>query len=518
MLLEMRVQRREPLTVLYMLVFALLAMAFAASGPVELVRNRGAVPRDAAWSLMLASTAITAFGQVITTMVAATVVLRDRADRVADLLVTTRLTDAEYRLAKLLAALLMLALIYAAIPLGLVAGALLGGGSLGSALAGSLLPFVLVVLPTMFAIGALQFAAGVLSGRLWVIVGQGLVLIWLWSAAIDAAARGGGALPSVLDPFGSAPLLAATAMWTDAERAVRPMPVTAALVWSRIVWLLLGAGAAWLAIGLRPGRRGSAVRETSDRGMAAAASVSPAAALCRAAVPRWWVGFTGTAHYVARWMLRDPGWRVLTVLGAVNVGVHAAMARPDGSAGSMALDMMQEHARLFLILLATIYAGELVWREREERSAPFFDGLPVSRGAIVAGRIVGVIVAQGAVVLLLVVASGGGVTVATGVVPVALPWVAAASVLLPFVAWMLVSLAVHVLVQHKVMAHLLCIAGWTMASVRFGAATAGGAGRIPVAGWLAVCLLAVCIVRVVWRGDARGRRQDRRPGVSHSLT
>jgi ABC-2 type transport system permease protein len=516
MLLEMRVQRREPLTVLYMLVFALLALAFAASGPVELVRNRGAVPRDAAWSLMLASTAITAFGQVITTMVAATVVLRDRADRVADLLVTTHLTDAEYRLAKLLAALLMLALIYAAIPLGLVAGAMLGGGSLGSALAGSLPPFVLVVLPTMFAIGALQFAAGVLSGRLWVIVGQGLVLIWLWSAAIDAAAGGGGALPSVLDPFGSAPLLAATATWTDAERAVRPMPVTAALVWSRIVWLLLGAGASWLAIGHRPGRHGAAVPDAFHRELAAA-SVSPAAALQRASVPRWWVGFVGTVRYVARWMLRDPGWRVLTVLGAVNVGVHAATAGPDGTAGSVALDTMQEHARLFLILLATIYAGELVWREREERSAPFFDGLPVSRGAIVAGRIVGVIVAQGAVVLLLVLASGGVVTVVRGVVPVALPWVAARSVLLPFVAWMLVSLAVHVLVPHKVMAHLVCIAGWAVASVRFGAVRAGGEGQAPVVGWLAVCLLAVCIVCVVWRGDARGRRQDRRPGALHSL-
>jgi ABC-type transport system involved in multi-copper enzyme maturation permease subunit len=516
MLLELRVQRSEPLTALYLLVLGLLAMAFAASGPVELVRNRGAVPRDAAWSLMLASTAITAFGQVITTMVAATVVLRDRADRVADLLVTTRLTDAEYRVGKLLAALLMLALIYAAIPLGLVAGALVGGGSLGSALAGSLPPFVLVVVPTMLAVGALQFAAGVLSGRLWVIVGQGLVLIWLWTAAIDAAARGGGALTSVLDPFGSAPLLAATAMWTDAERAVRPMPVTAALAWSRVVWLLLGAGAAWLALGHRPGRRGGAVGDASPGG-AAAASVSPAAALRRAAEPRWWVGFAGTAHYVVRWMLRDPGWRVLTVLGAVNVGVHAATAGRDGSADSVALDTLQEHARLFLILLATIYAGELVWREREERSAPFFDGLPASRGAIVAGRIVGVIMAQGLVVLLLLLAAGGGVTVATGVVPVALPWMAAGGVMLPFVTWMLVSLAVHVLIQHKVMGHLVCIAGWAVASVRFGAVRAGGDGRVPAVGWLAACLLAVCIVRALWRGDAPGRGRERRAGASTSL-
>jgi ABC-type transport system involved in multi-copper enzyme maturation permease subunit len=481
---------------------------------VELVRDRGAVPRDAAWSLMLASTAITAFGQVITTMVAATVVLRDRADRVAELLVTTQLTDVEYRVAKLLAALLLLTSIYAAVPVGLVAGALLGGGSLGAALTGSLLPFVAVVLPTMCAIGALQFAVGVLSGRLWVIVGQGLVLIWLWTAAIDGANAGGG-LASLLDPFGSAPLLRATATWSDAERAVRPMPITVALVWSRVVWLVIGAGAAWVAIGGRSTRRVVAVsqRRVSAQSVAAAPT---ATALVRAGDPHGWVGLLGTTRYVARWMLRDPGWRVLAALGAVNVGVHAATGGP-GVTASGALASLQEHARLFLILLATIYAGEVVWREREERSAAFFDGLPMPRWTRVVGRVAGVIAAQAVLVLLLVLAAGVGGLLATGSVPWALGVLAMAGVLAPFVAWMLVSLVVHVVVRQKVAAHLLCIAGWAVASVRFGAARSGGADAVTGVGWLGVCLLAGCVVLLVWRDDAWGRRLDRRPGVLHAL-
>ncbi|HYW51464.1 MAG TPA: hypothetical protein VE861_12710, partial [Gemmatimonadaceae bacterium] len=247
-LLELRTQRREPLTVLYMLVLSLLAAAFAAAGPVELVRDRGAVPRDSAWSLMMASTALTAFGQVITTMVAATVVLRDRADRVSDLLAVTRMSRREYLAGKLLAALLMLVSIYPAIPLGLVAGAVVGGGGIIAAVAGALTPFVCVVLPTMLAIGALQFAAGVLSGRLWVIVGQGLVLIWLWTAVTDAVATPGTATIALFDPFASAPLLIATRAWTDFERASSTMPVSTLLVASRVLWLTIGAGAAGAAI------------------------------------------------------------------------------------------------------------------------------------------------------------------------------------------------------------------------------------------------------------------------------
>lgn len=511
--LELRVQRREPLTALYMVVFALLAMAFSASGPVELVRDRGAVPRDAAWSLMLASTAITAFGQVITTMVAATVVLRDRADRVADLLVTTRLTIVEYGVAKLCAALLMLALIYAAIPVGLVAGALLGGGSLHAALRGTLPPFVTVVLPTMLAIGALQFAAGVLSGRLWVIVGQGLVLIWLWTVAVDLTTQGGGAVAALLDPFGSAPLLLASRGWSDAERAVRSLPLTPSLLASRALWLLIGALAATTAIVRQPARR-LRVGHTRAHAAAAVVSVRVPRGVLRADVPHWWVGLYATARYVSRWMLRDPGWRVLTLLGAVNVGVHAFHAPALASGGSGSVSVLLEHSRLFLILLATIYAGELVWREREERSAPLFDGLPVATRTLVAGRIAGVIVAQGVLVAVLTAASVSGTMARGGVLEADIARSATAQVLVPFVAWMLLSLAVHVVVQQKVVAHLLCIAGWALASVRFGAATAST--RAPIAGtwWAAACLLALSVVVGYWRRNGAGGRFDRRSGVS----
>ena len=44
---------------------------------------------------------------------------------------------------------------------------------------------------------------------------------------------------------------------------------------------------------------------------------------------------------------------------------------------------------IFLILVATIYAGELVWRERDVRTDAMRDVLPASSGAIVAGKVLG---------------------------------------------------------------------------------------------------------------------------------
>ena len=499
--LELAIQRREPLTALYPLVLGLLAMAFAAAGPVDLVRGRGVVPRDAAWSLMLASTALTAFGQVITTMVAATVVLRDRADRVDALLDVTRLTRRESLVAKLVAALCILLLIYGAIPVGLVVGAVIGGGSAWHALRGSVPPFVLVVIPTMLAVGALQFGVGVLSGRLWAIVGQGLVLIWLWTEAIAQV----GVQPGVvmIDPFGSAALLQATAGWTDAQRLTQAMPVTALLLANRLAWLGVGLLVACVAIcapapvSRRKGR--VAAQAAEDVGTATVAGP-----IIRAGAARTIRGAMATAQYVVRWMLRDTGWRVLAALGILNVTIHAfvdaraATSATDGM--SIALAAITLHARLFLVLLATIYAGELVWREDEERSAPFFELQPLGRTSLIAGRIAGALAAQAVLVTTLAGGAALATMVATrqGMAGLSFAVAVFRDVLWPFASWLILSLAVHVLVRQKVAAHLCCIGGWVLAAVWFGAATSTADALVP--GWVlpAFTVASLCLIRLGW--------------------
>lgn len=519
--LEWRTQRREPLTVLYLLVLSLLAAAFAAAGPVELVRDRGAVPRDSAWSLMMASTALTAFGQVITTMVAATVVLRDRADRVSDQLAVTRLTRREYLTGKLLAVLSLLVLIYAAIPAGMIVGGVLGGGSVSVAAAGALTPFVCVVLPTMLAIGALQFAVGVLSGRLWTIVGLGLVLIWLWTATTGVAGTAGNDALALLDPFASAPLLVATRAWTDAERITSAMPVTTLLVGSRLLWLVIGTGMACAAVMWRVRPVSSASASVRATALIVPADVRSSRGVVRARRMTAWRGSMATATYVARWMLRDAGWRVLTLLGVLNVIVHAAIdvrvATNSLQASEAALLSLQLHARLFLILLATIYAGELVWREREERSSDFFEVAPLTARALHLGRIGGVLVAQCVVVVLLGVAAalpavmrGDGLAMNVFVGGVL------QRVLLPFVTWMLIALVVHLVVEQKVVAHLLCIAGWVLAALRFGAADVSIPGVLSQLVLLLVALVAMTAAVLLWRrgGLRTGWFTLRRQGVT----
>ncbi len=126
---------------------------FASSSAVELVRDRGAVPKDSAWTLWLAFGGLTAFGQVITTMVVVTAVLRDDALRFTPVLATTTTTAREWLLARLVAAASVLSLVFAALPVGAVAGFWLAGDTPLLPLAARVAtPYLVLTLPSMLVV------------------------------------------------------------------------------------------------------------------------------------------------------------------------------------------------------------------------------------------------------------------------------------------------------------------------------------------------------------------------------
>jgi hypothetical protein len=182
-------------------------------------------------------------------------------------------------------------------------------------------------------------------------------------------------------------------------------------------------------------------------------------------------------RFTAGWMQGDGGWRVVTALAALNAFLNAVTRPlPAGEAATAPfvalLAVVSEHSRLFLILLATVYAGELVWRERDVRVHQLLDAMPVSQGTVALGRMQGLLLAQWQVVVpLAVLALIVGVVrgdVSAAMLPVAAPAWLAWSVFvlwLPYVQLTLLSLAVHVLLDHKVAAHLLLITGWVAALV-----------------------------------------------------
>jgi len=526
---EIRQQARDPLTTLYILVFFLLAFGYTSSDVVELVNDRGSTPRNAPWALTLAYSGLAAFGQVITTMIAATAVLRDTATRAMPFLATSSMSPRVWLLARAAAAVAITGIVYLAIPLGALAGALAGNGLIAvpplELAEWYLLPFIVVTLPTMLTVALVLVSVGALARRALPVLGAALVLVLLWQGAVGLTRSPGTAvLGALLDPFANAPVLAATVLWDAGDRATRTVPLDPLILGNRAIWVatatMLFGFALWRIRWPEP--EPAAVRP------AATASTSTAAGSA----------FTSLRRTTTAWITRDGGWRTVTVLAFVNAAT-SAWTRGPGSGGLLeTLGRVAEGSRLFLILLATVYAGEVLWRERELRVAPLIDAAPVRTRTIALARIAGLALAAlqpvGAVTLAgCAVALARGALTATGI-PLLIAW-AAFVVWLPFMQLAALSLAVHVLLRHKVLSHLALITGWTLAVVldRHGASAAwyrygepatltGAAGSIAWGSlatragyWTVVSGALVVLAAWLWpRGDGRPFHSFRRPLIS----
>ena len=512
---ELRYHRREFLTWLSAVVFLLLAGGFMATGAVELVRGRGALPRTAPWIVAQAMAGITAFGQVITTMIAATAVLRDDAARTRELLFATRLGRADYLAGRFLGAVVVMLLIYLAIPLGLAAGALVAGDQAGAmpGVATLLRPWAILVVPNVLVVTALLFAAGTLGRGVMTILLAALGLVALWQTGTTLEARTAHDLAgTLLDPFGNAALAAATGGWSDAEREARQIPWGGPLLANRLLWLVVGlAAAAWTLARYRLVLVPPPARRATGSDAAGATSWTPrtpaSLPVARQAI--------ALARVTARWTFRERGYLVLALLALLNAIANAWGAASEGTAA--VLDAVHAHSRVFLILVATIYAGELVWRERDVRAAGLVDTLPLRTGAIVAGKVAGIVVAEAALIGTLLIAALLAQLRSPEGVALGPSGAWAVGELLPTVALLtLLSLAVHALVQQKVVAHLLLVAGWavavTVADAR-GAAPSVRAALAPGAegawwawGWSAAVAIALGAVATArWR-RGEGRR------------
>ena len=189
------------------------------------------------WALMLAFGGLTAFGQVSTTMIAATAMLRDEAQRTRALLATSGVDGRTWFTARVAAALAVMMLVYAAMPLGILAGVIGTNGDVAGAGVSAVRAYGMVTLPTMLIVTLLLSCAAAITRRVLGVLAVALALVGLWqlSLALVNPTAGGmvRTLGALLDPFGNAPVLHMTAQWTVQERSTVAVPLDGVLLLNR---------------------------------------------------------------------------------------------------------------------------------------------------------------------------------------------------------------------------------------------------------------------------------------------
>jgi ABC-2 type transport system permease protein len=342
------------------------------------------------------------FGILVTAGLFSDAAIRDRAAGMDALLFTTRLRPAEYLGGRFLAALATNSILLLAIPIGLSLATTmpyLPRDAFGpNYVAAYLQPLLLFLLPNLVLIGTILFTIAALTrqvipvylGAIAIFIGY-LVAANYWGDITNPM------LSTLADPLGINALKAMAEYWTASERNTRLIGFPPMLLWNRLLWLAIAGalfavlqrtfrftqrkergrgsepvdapGEGRTASGTVPQIRGVFGSRTRMRQTLAVTRQSLAEVLSGRAFP---VAFLASIGLVILW-----GWNV----GAVYIETITWPVT------HLVADVVLSHRAIVIPwLVIALFAGELVWRDRETGAAQIADAAPVRTGVVLAGR------------------------------------------------------------------------------------------------------------------------------------
>ncbi|MDO7875924.1 M1 family aminopeptidase [Hymenobacter sp. ASUV-10] len=560
---ELRYRFTQPSTYLFFGVFVLFAFLsqtvddFGFNGSPKVHVNS---PDALAQLFFMASI----LGMFVTAAVLGTPIYRDDKDGMTGLVYTTPITKPAYLAGRFLGSLLAIWFIYSGISVGALLGMLapwVEASKLGPIMPLALLgPLVGAAWVNALFAGCVFFAAYLLFRSPLVVYLGGIVLFVLYQVSrIFTESISSDHLFCLTDPFGLAAKNIDANYWTIAERNTRLVNFFGGeLIQNRLLWA--GVGLSILALGWAFFRLGQP-RTRARKPQSEAETVTPTTGGLRrspqefgAGLGRWQLWQLVKVQFMN--VVRAWPFRVLALLGIIFVLFNAYYTYQDPRGIQMPvtyliLKLVNDNYTLFALIIITIYAGELVWRERDTHLQLVFDALPFSTWLPFLSKLLAL---MGVLALLTLVMDGVGVAIqlyrASALVE---PLLYVKDFALQFVNLTVlcaIALAVQTVVNNKYVGHALMmvyygvvflladVLGLHHALLKFGAAVPytysdmNGYGHLvaPLLAingyYLAGALLLVLLTGLLWvRGTETGLRTRlhlagqrlRTPGVRPAL-
>ncbi|HEU4844996.1 MAG TPA: M1 family aminopeptidase [Burkholderiaceae bacterium] len=393
-LFEARQRLKLLSTWVYFGMFLLLALLWmAAAGGVfkAAVVSFGSVAINAPRSLMITVSYLGSLGVIVMAAMMGRSVQQDFEYDMQHFFFSAPIGKHQYMFGRFLGAFLSLAVIFTSLPLGAWLGGYLPGidaerlGHPGPL--AYLMPYVSTMLPDIFIFGAVFFILAALTRRMLPVYVSSVVMLIGYIVAPDLARDlDYKTLAALIDPFGTTAIIRLTEYWPIAERNTRMVWLEGVFLLNRAIWCAFGLAA--LLLGYWRFHFIASVDSGADRRAERdAAPPAPATSAALQETPDFAARSLGLLLARMSWLnLRETTKNIyFLVIVLAGVLMMYASALDLGSIYGtntypvtyMVLEAVSGTFSLFMLIITTFYAGELVWREREARMAQMLDALPI---------------------------------------------------------------------------------------------------------------------------------------------
>jgi len=477
-------------TWIYFGMFLALAMLWmAAAGGVfrdATVTFGGRLLINAPRQIALTASFLGCFGVVVVAAVMGRSVQQDFEYEMQHFFFSAPIRKHDYVLGRFLGAFITLAVILSSIVLGAWLGTLIPGiepDRLGpTPLATWILPYLFTLLPNTFIFGALFFVLAALSRRMLPVYVASIVMMVGYIVAPSLARDlDYKTLAALIDPFGTTALIRLTEYWPIAERNTRIVTLEGVYLVNRLLWIAFGLVV--LVLGYWRFQTVGNFDPRKRQGAAPVADTLPP--LSQAAVDtreapdfphRSLTVLLGkSVWYNLREATRNVYFLALALAGALilaasSIDLGSIYGTNTQPVTYMVLDLIRGVFELYMLVVTTLFAGEMVWREREARMAQMLDAMPAPTWLPLTGKFLALVGLQ-AVLLFMAMVVGMLVQLFKGYFGLepGLYVRVLFTVLLPQYALLAaVAIAMQVIVNNRYLAYFILIALYLVAGTARG--------------------------------------------------
>jgi ABC-2 type transport system permease protein len=245
----------------------------------------------------------------------------------------------------------------------------------------------------IFFIGSIFFLVAALTRKMIVVYLQGVAFFTVYLILIVSVLNTRTLdrfLPSLLDPLGIAFIDTITRYWTVVERNTLLLPWSGVFLYNRLLWTAIGITALVVTYVFFPLSAEALTRRRSSKNKPAEEQENLSRPPSQVLLPTAQKAFTARTTLwqfisLVRLRLRNtlrelPFWAiVLLMMANTLVSGHFAGHRNDQNVWpvtALMVGVVEGSALLFLFIVGAMYAGELIWRERDTRFEQIHEALP----------------------------------------------------------------------------------------------------------------------------------------------
>jgi ABC-2 type transport system permease protein len=261
-------------------------------------------------------------------------------------------------------------------------------------------PYLVSVIPNLFVTGALFFSLAALTRKITPVYVASVVMLigYLIASSLTDKLEWKQAA-AILDPFGTNAIDFVTKYWTVADRNTKLIPLAGELLWNRVVWLAVAgivfAVCCW-QFRMAHGNERRSLRDDASGLDDIALSTVPATPVRDFRSLRLLPGLTFLNF---RETVKNVYFVVITLAGVLFVilaaqSMEAIFGTETYPVTALVAELTQGSFGLFMLIIITFYAGELVWRERDANVHQLMDVLPTPDWLPLVAKILALILVQ----------------------------------------------------------------------------------------------------------------------------